>query len=57
MSIRKEGPEHSVVSYDSDTTLQQLKALGAENIQENRMSIDEIAVQILKGEKGNVENS
>lgn len=57
ISIRKEGSEHSVVSYDSDTTLQQLKALGAENIHENRMSIDEIAVQILKGEKGNVENS
>ena len=56
VSIQKEGPEHRVVSYNSETTLRQLKALGAENVQENRMSIDEIAVQILR-EKKDVENS
>jgi len=57
VSIHKAGQDHQVVSYDSEATLRQLKALGAENIRENRMSIDEIAVQILKGEKGNVETS
>jgi len=57
VSVHKAGQDHQAVSYDSEATLRQLKAIGAENIQENRMSIDEIAVQILKGEKGNVETS
>ena len=56
VSLHKSGKDHRVVSYDSEATLHQLKALGAENIRENRMSIDEIAVQILR-EKKNVENS
>ena len=51
VSIKKDGTDHRVVSYNSETTLNHLKALGAENIRENRMSIDEIAVQILREKK------
>jgi hypothetical protein len=32
-------------------TLRQLREVGAENVQEQRMGIDEIAVQIMKGGK------
>jgi ABC-2 type transport system ATP-binding protein len=53
---RQEGKNHQIISSDFHETLQQLKELEAENIQENRMSIDEIAVHILKGRK-NVANS
>ena len=45
----REGKEYQIISYDYETTMKQLKKLGAQNIQENRMTIDEIAVQILKG--------
>ena len=45
-----------VISFDREITLRQLGELGAENIQEQRMGIDEIAVQILKG-GGNVADS
>ena len=51
VSHRNEGSDHQVISSDFQTTLKQLRELGAENVQENRMSIDEIAVQILKGGK------
>ena len=46
-----DGKDHQVISSDFKDTLNRLKALGAENIQENRMTIDEIAVQIMKGVK------
>jgi ABC-2 type transport system ATP-binding protein len=49
VSHRSEGNRHQVVCSDFESTLLQLKELGAENIQENPMSIEEIAVQILKG--------
>lgn len=49
VSHREEGKNHQVVSLDFESTLVQLRDLGAKNIQENRMTIDEIAVQILKG--------
>ncbi len=52
VSHRREGNDHQVVSSDFDSTLRQLRELGAENVQELRMSIEEIAVQILKGGKG-----
>jgi ABC-2 type transport system ATP-binding protein len=52
VSHRREGDNHQVISPDFEVTLQQLKELGAENIQDMRMSIEEIAVQILKGGKG-----
>jgi ABC-2 type transport system ATP-binding protein len=44
-----EGNTHQVISSNHAISLQQLRALGAQNIQETRMTIDEIAVQILKG--------
>jgi ABC-2 type transport system ATP-binding protein len=47
----QEGMDHQVISSDYQATLRQLGELGAENILENRMTIDEIAVQILKGGK------
>jgi len=46
---KREGDEFQVVSSDFETTIRQLRELGADNIRENRMTIDEIAVQILKG--------
>jgi ABC-2 type transport system ATP-binding protein len=52
VSHRREGSDHQIVSSDFQATLNQLKELGAENIQDMRMSIEEIAVQILKGGKG-----
>jgi len=53
VSHLKDGKDHQVISADFERTLKQLRELGAENIQENRMTIDEIAVQILKGVKLN----
>jgi ABC-2 type transport system ATP-binding protein len=46
---RQEGKDHQIVSSDSGASLRHLAELGAENMLENRMSIDEIAVHILKG--------
>ena len=40
--------EHQVITQDAPATLQQLSELGAEAVEVARMSIDEIAVQILK---------
>ncbi len=51
VSHKHEGDDHQVISSNQQVTIQQLKELGAENIQENRMAIDEIAVQILKTSK------
>ena len=45
---QSEGKDHRVISSDFKSTISQLKNLGAENILENRMTIDEIAVEILK---------
>ena len=55
LSHKKEGGSHQVISSDCAATIQHLQELGAENIQESHMSIEEIAVQILKGGKS-VEN-
>jgi ABC-2 type transport system ATP-binding protein len=41
--------EHQVVSSDHGATLRQLRELGAEKIEESRMTIEEIAVEILRG--------
>ena len=48
VSIRSEGRERQVISSDYEVTLKQLSECGAENVHDNRMSIEEIAVQILK---------
>jgi ABC-2 type transport system ATP-binding protein len=45
---RRVRAEHQVVTRDAEATLQRLAELGAEAIEESRMSVDEIAVQILK---------
>jgi ABC-2 type transport system ATP-binding protein len=49
VSYRHEGEDHQVISSNFELTLSNLRELGAENLQESRMNIDEIAVQILKG--------
>lgn len=46
-----EGNDHQVISSNHEVTLRQLNELGAHNIQENRLGIDEIAVEILKENK------
>jgi ABC-2 type transport system ATP-binding protein len=48
ISCKQDGKTNQIISTDSSTTLQQLKELGVENLQETRMSIDEIAVEIMK---------
>lgn len=45
----REGDNHRVVTSDSGATLENLKNLGADSLQQTRMNIDEIAVEILKG--------
>jgi ABC-2 type transport system ATP-binding protein len=45
---RRVRAEHQVITRDADATLQQLRELGAEAVEVSRMSVDEIAVQILK---------
>jgi ABC-2 type transport system ATP-binding protein len=40
--------EHQVITRNAEATLQQLTELGAEAVEVSRMSVDEIAVQILK---------
>lgn len=47
---RRVRAEHQVVSADAAATLGHLRELGAEAIEQSRMTIDEIAVAILKGE-------
>ena len=45
---RRVRTEHQVITRDSEATLQQLTKLGAEAVEVSRMTVDEIAVQILK---------
>jgi len=40
--------EHQVITRNAEATLQQLTEMGAEAVEVSRMSVDEIAVQILK---------
>ena len=54
VSHKQVGRDHQVVSRDCASTIRQLRELGAANIEEIRMSIDEIAVQILREGKSNV---
>ncbi len=49
VDYRRARAEHQVVSSDGEATLAQLRELGAEAIEQSRMTIDEIAVTILKG--------
>ena len=45
---RRVRAEHQVITRHAEATLQQLRELGAEAIETSRMTVDEIAVQILK---------
>jgi len=45
---RRVRAEHQVITRDAEATLQQLAEFGAEAVEVSRMSVDEIAVQILK---------
>jgi len=47
----REGNDFQVISYDFSKTIEQLRKIGAENIKDTRMTIDEIAVQILKNNR------
>ncbi len=49
VEYRRVHAEHQVVSSEAEATLASLRDLGASSIEESRMSIDEIAVAILKG--------
>jgi ABC-2 type transport system ATP-binding protein len=49
VQFKREGKDYQVITSDITSTLTKIKELGANRIQENRMTIDEIAVQILKG--------
>jgi len=49
-SHRRDGASHLIISSDHEATLAQLKDLNVQNIQASLMTIDEIAVWILKGE-------
>ncbi|MDX1699810.1 MAG: ABC transporter ATP-binding protein [Melioribacteraceae bacterium] len=51
VDIENEGNNYKVISNDFRSTVNQLNSVGAQNIQETRMGIDEIAVQILKENK------
>lgn len=55
-SFEREGDNFIVISNNFNSTLSQLREMGAESIKDSRMTIDEITVQILKG-KNNVANS
>jgi len=45
---RRVRSEHQVITREAPETLRQLTELGAETVEASRMSVDEIAVQILK---------
>ena len=49
VSHHREGNDHQIISSDFPAILEQLRELGAENIRDTHMSIEEITVQILKG--------
>jgi len=45
---RRVRAEHQVITCNAEATLEQVHALGAEAVESSRMTVDEIAVQILK---------
>jgi len=50
-NVENEGNNYKVISKQFESTIDQLKQVGAQNIQETRMGVDEIAVHILKENK------
>lgn len=51
VSIQRQGKDYQVISKSFIQTMEQLRELGVTSLQENRLTIDEIAVQILKSGK------
>lgn len=51
ISHQNDGTEHHFISSNAQTTRRHLSELGAQNIEETRMGIDEIAVEIIRGSK------
>ena len=49
VEYRRVRAEHQVVSRDGEATIAHLRELGAGTIEQSRMTIDEIAVAILRG--------
>ncbi len=49
VDYRRVRAEHQVVTADAETTLAHLREIGATAIEQSRMTIDEIAVAVLKG--------
>lgn len=49
VSKKNEGNDYQIITSDFTKTIEQLTELGVEGLTENRMSIDEISVEILKG--------
>ncbi|HNX51995.1 MAG TPA: ABC transporter ATP-binding protein [Thermoanaerobaculaceae bacterium] len=54
VSARQVRAEHQVITCDHEATLAAVRELGAESIEVSRLSVDEIAVEILKG-RGHVD--
>ena len=50
-SHKARGNDHQIISTDFEARLQELREIGAQDIQVSRMGIEEIAVEILKGSK------
>jgi ABC-2 type transport system ATP-binding protein len=46
---QSEAGQHRVISNDHTATVRHLQTVGADNIEANRMTMDEIAVEILRG--------
>jgi ABC-2 type transport system ATP-binding protein len=51
VKIESQGNDYKVVSSNAGTTIEHLNELGAADIKETRMSIDDIAVEILRSNK------
>lgn len=54
INVNNQGENYKIISTDFNKTIEQLRSLGAQNILDTRMSIDEIAVEILKNNKINL---
>lgn len=52
VSIKSEGAYHEVISNNHESTILFLEQAGAETIQTNRLSMEQICVQIIKGRLG-----
>ena len=48
---KKEGRHHQVITSDHETTSKHLSEIGIDGIEQNSMSINEIAVEILKSDR------